>query len=112
MKIIDSRGLKLLYKTKRLKKLSLRFAKLIHKKYPYLELCIDYFEEKQKETTVKMPIFVIGIPDDLVVKDEKKFLEGLGELLDMSGNLSEVDEMFMLSVEKISDIEERINANI
>ena len=59
-----------------------------------------------------MPIFVIGIPDDLVVKDEKKFLEGLGELLDMSGNLSEVDEMFMLSVEKISDIEERINANI
>ncbi len=108
MKIIDSRGLRLLYKTKRLKKLSLRFAKLIHKKYPYLELCVDYFEEIQDDTTIQLPIFVIGIPDDLVVKDEKKFLEGLGELLDMSGNLSEVDEMFMLSVEKVSNIEERM----
>jgi hypothetical protein len=80
MKIINQKGLRLLYKEKRLKKLSLRFAKLLHKKYPYLELCIDYFEETQGDTTIQLPIFVIGIPDDLVIKDEKQFLENLGGL--------------------------------
>lgn len=109
MKIVDSRGLKLLYKSKRLKKLSLRFAKLLKKKYPYLEIYIDYLEEEG----VKLPIFVIGVPDDLNVQNEQKFLENLGELLEQAGNLSELADLFLLTMNKISVMEEKLdNANI
>lgn len=103
--------MKQLYSDYQLKKLTQKFAKSLPKKYDYLDLYIDYFEDK--DLGVGFPLLIIGIPDDLEIKDSQKFMSNLGNLLEESGDLTSVCEMFLLSVEYKSVLEERLeNANV
>ncbi|GAG71952.1 unnamed protein product [marine sediment metagenome] len=102
MIILRQEGLRGLYRDKRLKKLSLRFCKLIKKRYSYLKTYIDYEDE------IELPILIVGVPDDLEIKDMKKFSGEMGALLEESGNLGEIGEMFLLAIEKIGSVEDRI----
>jgi hypothetical protein len=109
MKILNSEGLKMLYQDRKLKKLVLRFAKKLRKKYGYLELYIDLFEGELDGEDVKLPSLIIGIPDDLKIKDETKFMENIGNLLDESGNLTDIHELFLIAIDKQSILEEQLN---
>jgi len=101
MIILSQKAMKSIYKNYRLKKLTLKFAKLIKKKYSYVQLYLDF------ENEIGLPILVIALPDDLEIQDMKKFTGEVGGLLEEAGNLAEISELFLLSVEKIGTVESR-----
>jgi len=101
MKILSQEAVRTMYSDRRLKKLSLRFAKLIKKRYPYIQLYLDF------ENEMKLPMLVIGVPDSLEIKDMKKFSGEIGNLLEEAGNLAEIGQLFLLAVERIGTVEAR-----
>ena len=101
MIIMSQEAVRSMYKDKRLKKLTLKFAKLFKKRFSHLQLYLDF------ESEMNLPILVAGIPDNLEIQNMEKFSGEIGKLIEESGNLAEISDLFVFAVEKISTIEKR-----
>lgn len=95
MKVRNKLGMEKIKQNWTLRKTIHKFAKKLSRTIKYAHVEIDYFP------AIELPLLIIVVESDKLVVSEEEFMGEVAEILASCGELSKVDELFAMSLEKV-----------